>query len=155
MADPLQVEVVAADGMVWEGQAVMVIARTSEGELGILADHEALMAALVPCAVEITVPDGTDEIIAVSDGFISVFQNRVSLLSSYGELAREISVDMARSTIANLHDAVDDGKATHEEVRQYNHAVGQIRAAERFEQRRRGAEPSGETPQPAQLRPGN
>ncbi len=155
MADPLQVEVVAADGKVWEGQALNVIARTTEGDIGILPNHEALMAALVPCAVEVTTLDGTDEIIAVSDGFISVFRNRVSLLSSYGELAAEISVDRARSTIAHLHERVDSGDASHDEERQYNHAVGQLRAAEKYAAKSKGQESGGLTPQPARLRPGN
>ncbi|SER66172.1 F-type H+-transporting ATPase subunit epsilon [Propionibacterium cyclohexanicum] len=155
MADPLQVEVVAADGKVWEGQALSVIARTSEGDIGILANHEALMAALVPCAVEVTTLDGTDEIFAVSDGFISVFRNRVSLLSSFGERAAEISVDAARSTIAHLHERIDSGDATHEEERQYNHAVGQLRAAEKFAAKAKGDQASEFTPQPAHLRPGN
>ena len=45
MPNLLQVEVVAAEGKVWEGQAVSLIARTTEGDIGILADHEPFMAA--------------------------------------------------------------------------------------------------------------
>lgn len=131
MAPPLDVAVVAADGMVWEGQAVSVIARTTEGDIGILANHTPLMAALVPCAVQITRVDGVTEVVAVSDGFVSVFNNHVSLLSAFGEIASEISVDQARSTIAHLHEVVDAGEADHDQVRAYNHAIAQVRAASR------------------------
>jgi len=65
MPNLLQVEVVAAEGKVWEGQAVSLIARTTEGDIGILADHEPFMAALVQSAVQVTTPEGMDEIIAV------------------------------------------------------------------------------------------
>lgn len=129
MATPLEVTVVAAEGRVWEGQAISVIARTSEGDIGVLANHTPIMAALVPCAVRITRPDGVTEVVAVSDGFISVFNNHVSLLSAFGELSSEISVDQARSTIAHLHDIVDAGEADHSQVRAYNHAIAQVRAA--------------------------
>ena len=43
----LQVELVAADREVWSGEATMVIARTIEGEIGILADHEPVLSLLV------------------------------------------------------------------------------------------------------------
>ncbi|WP_316667652.1 F0F1 ATP synthase subunit epsilon [uncultured Propionibacterium sp.] len=131
MAAPLEVAVVAADGRVWEGQAVNVIARTTEGDIGILANHTPLMAALVPCAVQITRVDGVTEVIAVSDGFISVFNNHVSLLSAFGEISSEISVDQARSTIAHLHEVVDSGEADQSQAREYNHAIAQVRAASR------------------------
>lgn len=155
MPGPLQVEVMAADGKVWEGQAINVIARTTEGDIGILADHEPVMAALVPCAAEITTPDGTTQLIALSDGFISVFRNRVSLLSAFGELAEEIPADQARSIIANLHDRVDAGEASHQELRDYNHAVAQLRTAMKYEARSKGHEVNEITPQPAHISSGN
>ena len=124
MSTPLEVTVVAAEGRVWEGRAISVVARTTEGDIGILANHAPIMAALVPCAVKITRVDGVTEVVAVSDGFISVFSNHVSLLSAFGEISSEISVDQARSTIAHLHGVVDSGQ-----VREYNHAIAQVRAA--------------------------
>ena len=45
---PLRVEVVSAQGLIWEGDAVQVIARTTEGDIGILANHEPFMGILVP-----------------------------------------------------------------------------------------------------------
>ena len=68
MSTPLEVTVVAAEGRVWEGRAISVVARTTEGDIGILANHAPIMAALVPCAVKITRVDGVTEVVAVSDG---------------------------------------------------------------------------------------
>ena len=54
MADgPLQVELVAADRTVWSGQATMVIARTVEGDVGVLKDHAPLLSLLADAVVEI------------------------------------------------------------------------------------------------------
>ena len=48
MADLLQIELVAADRVVWSGQASRVIARTVEGDLGVLSGHAPLLSLLVP-----------------------------------------------------------------------------------------------------------
>ena len=42
----LNVSVVSADQEVWSGEASMVVARTVEGEIGILPGHEPLLAIL-------------------------------------------------------------------------------------------------------------
>ncbi len=48
----LQVELVAADRLVWEGPATMVRCRTVSGELGILPGHTPLLGLLVTGQVE-------------------------------------------------------------------------------------------------------
>jgi len=72
----LRVEVVAAEGIAWEGDALSVIARTTEGDIGVLPNHEPLLAALVPCAAEVLTTDGNREVVAIDGGFISVADNR-------------------------------------------------------------------------------
>ena len=54
----LQVELVAADRTVWTGEATMVIARTSDGEVGVLPHHAPLLGTLVDGAVLIRQPSG-------------------------------------------------------------------------------------------------
>ena len=44
MADALQVELVAADRTVWSGEATMVIARTVEGDIGVLRGHAPVLS---------------------------------------------------------------------------------------------------------------
>ena len=60
MAATFQLELVAADRVVWSGEATMVIARTLEGEVGILANHAPLLGVLAPGTVvrEISMPSG-------------------------------------------------------------------------------------------------
>ena len=66
MAEPMQVEVVSADRVVWSGRSSNIIAKTVEGEIGILPGHEPVLGVLVPSAVVIFCEDSpTREIIAV------------------------------------------------------------------------------------------
>ena len=83
MADSaFQVEVVAVDERLWSGQATFVIARTTEGELGVLADHEALFGQLIDSgAVAIDPVDGERLAAAIRGGFISVTGDKVTVLA--------------------------------------------------------------------------
>lgn len=78
MAD-LTVTVVSADEQVWSGQARMVVARTKEGELGILAGHQPLLGVLAAGEVRITAVDGGRITARAEDGFISVENDTVTI----------------------------------------------------------------------------
>ncbi|RYI98572.1 MAG: F0F1 ATP synthase subunit epsilon [Actinomycetales bacterium] len=106
MAGTLQVELVAADRVVWSGEAVRVLARTASGDLGVLANHAPLLSVLVPGVVEIEATGGERLRAAVGDGFLSVADNRVSILSEDTFLADEIVESDAR---AELEQAQADG----------------------------------------------
>jgi F0F1-type ATP synthase epsilon subunit len=54
----LTVTVVSATAEVWSGEASMVVARTTEGEIGILAGHEPTLGVLAAGEVRITTADG-------------------------------------------------------------------------------------------------
>ncbi|TRZ54487.1 MAG: F0F1 ATP synthase subunit epsilon [Streptomycetaceae bacterium] len=77
----LNVELVSPTERVWSGQASFVSARTVEGDLGILSDHAPLFGVLVDGAVSIKGVDGTTTSFTVSGGFLSVANNRVSILT--------------------------------------------------------------------------
>lgn len=132
MAGTLNVNVVANEGQVWQGEATSVLVRTTEGDIGLLHGHEPLMAILVPHAAEILTPEGKREVLAIDSGFVSMFNNHVSLISAFGELASEVSVEQARSKLAGLHDVVDSGEATEKQQREYNRYLAQVRAGEKF-----------------------
>ncbi|WP_106817097.1 F0F1 ATP synthase subunit epsilon [Janibacter massiliensis] len=76
----LQVEVVAADRQVWEGEATQVTARTVDGEIGILPGHTPLLAVLA--AGEVGIHTGSGRSTATVDGgFMSVDHDRVTIVS--------------------------------------------------------------------------
>ena len=77
----LNVELVSPTERVWSGKASFVSARTVEGDLGILSDHAPLFGVLVDGAVSIKGIDGGTTEFTVSGGFLSVSNNRVSILT--------------------------------------------------------------------------
>ena len=125
--DQLQVELVAADRSVWSGQATMVIARTAEGDVGIMRNHTPILSLLVNGVVEITAVDGEQHFAAVDGGFISVAHNRVSILSEHAALSHEIDLDTARAEVA----AAEAEPADQEAQARGRAAQARIRAFER------------------------
>jgi len=74
------VDVISPEGLVWSGGATMLIARTTEGEIGILAGHEPLIAELSTGAVVIS--QGSSSVsLAVSRGFLRVDESCVTVIS--------------------------------------------------------------------------
>ncbi|MFT4263019.1 MAG: F0F1 ATP synthase subunit epsilon [Nocardioides sp.] len=83
MAGTITVELVAADRVVWSGEASAVSARTVEGDLGILPGHAPLLSLLAPSAVEIKPASGAAVSAEVDGGFISVADDHVSILAEH------------------------------------------------------------------------
>ena len=77
----LHVALVSPTQQVWTGEATFVSARTTEGELGVLPVHTPLFGVLVDGAVSIKSSDGSVKEFNVSGGFLSVSNDRVSILT--------------------------------------------------------------------------
>lgn len=131
MPEPMQVEVVSADRVVWSGKSYNIIAKTTDGDIGILAGHSPVLAVLEPSAVVIFCEDGTREVVAVDGGFISVSQGRVSVLSEYARMASEVSVAQAEKELAEAQRVLDTGDGTDEDRQHFLRATAQLRAAEK------------------------
>ena len=83
---PLKVSVVAADHEVWSGEASMIVARTVEGEIGILPGHEPMLAILASGEVRVTLSSGEKIVAEAADGFLSVANDVVSIVARKAEL---------------------------------------------------------------------
>lgn len=103
MADEMQVELVAADRLVWSGQAKRVIARTTEGDVGVLPNHAPLLSTMVHGVVDVLTAEDETWIAAVDTGFISVANNRVSILSEHAEMSHDIDLEKARADLERCH----------------------------------------------------
>lgn len=77
----LTVDLVAADRTVWSGEASAVLARTLEGELGVLPGHAPLLGVLAPGEVRIKGVDGDSVAATVDGGFLSVENDRVLVVA--------------------------------------------------------------------------
>jgi len=107
---PLTVELVSAERKVWTGEAAFVVARTLDGELGILPGHVSLLGVLAEgFTVRVSGGEAGDGIeAAVHGGFLSVSDDYVAILAEVAELSNEIDVERARA-------ALDRANATNED----------------------------------------
>ena len=95
----LQVELVSPERILYSGDADMVVARTSEGDIAFLTGHAPFIGALGIGAVSIRATDGTEERAAVHGGFVEVSGDRVTILSDVAELASDIDAARARRAL--------------------------------------------------------
>jgi F-type H+-transporting ATPase subunit epsilon len=85
----LTVSVVSADSEIWSGKAKQLIARTTEGEIGILPGHEPILAILSTGEVRVTTVDGQLITASADDGFLSVEHNTVTVVARNAELVSQ------------------------------------------------------------------
>ena len=74
------VEVLTPEGEVFNGEVRQVSTRTAVGELGILANHTPLLAALQPTELRLHVSDSETKRYAQAHGWLQVFGNHAKLL---------------------------------------------------------------------------
>jgi F-type H+-transporting ATPase subunit epsilon len=87
-SSPLNVSVVSADHQIWAGEATMVVATTVEGEIGILAGHEPLLAILAAGEVRVNATSGERLVARADDGFLSVENDTVTIVARDAELIK-------------------------------------------------------------------
>jgi len=130
----LHVELLLPDRTLWSGEAGMVIAKTMDGDIGILSGHSPVFGILSPGSMvrirEIPGEDnpGHEVRAAVRDGFLSVTDNRVSILASTGQLAGEVDVATARTEL-DTATAEAGSAAAVEESAEVRYARARLRAA--------------------------
>jgi F-type H+-transporting ATPase subunit epsilon len=133
----LHVEVVVADRELWAGEANMVIAKTLEGDIGVLTGHPPVLGILAEGSiVRILDPEGSggadgaeagaggsgEVTAAVSGGFLSVSNDQISILAVDAQLGREVDTSAARS-------ALDEASPGDDESTEARYARAQLRAA--------------------------
>jgi F-type H+-transporting ATPase subunit epsilon len=100
------VALVAPDGEIWSGLARMVIAKTLDGDLGILTGHPPVVGILADASLvrildveDGAAGDGGEVRAAVSSGFLSVADDRVSILVRQAELGSQVELAAARARL--------------------------------------------------------
>lgn len=105
----LNVAVVSAERALWSGQARSLVARTPEGDIGILPGHEPVLALLVDSSpLRLEEPDGTKVVVAVHGGFVSVAGNEVNVITEVAELAEDIDLERAQAALSRAQAALED-----------------------------------------------
>ncbi|MGJ9414197.1 F0F1 ATP synthase subunit epsilon [Aeromicrobium sp. CF4.19] len=118
MADTtLRVELVAADRVVWSGEATQVEARTSEGDLGVLVGHAPVLSVLVPGVVQIAGTDGENVAAVVEEGFLSIADDRVSILSEDAFLVSELDRSQVEAELEQARQDEDEAAVRRAEAK--------------------------------------
>jgi F-type H+-transporting ATPase subunit epsilon len=99
----IDVEVLTPEGEVFDGEARQVSTRTEVGEIGILANHTPLLAALLPTELRLKVSDSEVKSYAQAHGWLQVFGNRARLLV-------EEAIDPADLDSGTLKDQLSDAE---------------------------------------------
>ena len=129
----LHVELLMPDRSLWSGEASMVIAKTIDGDIGVLSGRAPVFGILSPGSMVRIQPaegdeTGTEVRAAVRDGFLSVTDNRVSILASVGQLADDVEVSAARADL-DAASAEAGSTAAAEESVEVRYARARLRAA--------------------------
>lgn len=114
----MQVDLVAVERAVWSGRATMVVARTVDGDIGVMPGHAPLLAELKEgFAARIQQGDGTTLGVAVHGGFLSVTSEGVSILAEDAQLADEIDVERAQAAYERAKAAGTESAEAEAELR--------------------------------------
>jgi F-type H+-transporting ATPase subunit epsilon len=128
----LHVEVLMPDRSLWSGEAGLVITKTADGDIGLQTGHSPVFGILSPGSVvrirEVPGDDNPGDVvrIAVRDGFLSVTNDRVSILASVAQLSTEVDASGARS---DLDTAAAAAGSAAEESPDYRYARARLLAA--------------------------
>jgi F-type H+-transporting ATPase subunit epsilon len=107
MAEPMRVEVVSPERVLFSGEASEVITRTlGGGELAFLAGHAPFLGALDDSHTRIKLVTGEVVDVAVHGGFVQVAGNVVSILSDEAELGTDIDVGRAEAARERAEEAL-------------------------------------------------
>jgi F-type H+-transporting ATPase subunit epsilon len=128
----LHVELVAPEREIWSGEARILVAKTLEGDIGVLAGHAPVIGLLAPGSVVEIIGTGGDEgsedrvSAAVSGGFLSVADDRASVLAQQAQLGAEVDVPQVK---ADLDQELSGPEAGGEEPAAARYARALLRAA--------------------------
>ncbi|MFI7532938.1 F0F1 ATP synthase subunit epsilon [Streptosporangium sp. NPDC049376] len=127
----LRVGVVSPEREIWSGEADMVIAKTIDGEIGIMPKHAPVLGVLVEGGV-LTVKRGGGEpdlVAAVHGGFLSVADNEVSILAELAELGSEVDVAAAKDALQRAQASIDANQEDVDAAIEVKRARARLRAA--------------------------
>ena len=141
----LQVELVVPEGEIWSGPAELVIAKTLDGDIGVLTNHTPVLGILVEGSV-VTIrpeggeageqdrqdadrPGGRDIVAAVGGRFFAVADNRVSILAHEAQLGRQVDAAAARAALEKALQEAADSAGGDEEPADVRYFRALLRAA--------------------------
>jgi len=96
MADMMELHILAANRVFYDGPAASVTVPAEDGEMQILPHRSKLIAAIVAGELRYRLPDEPDNIVAVGNGIIKVTGSEVLVLVDSAEKPEEVSAVRAQ-----------------------------------------------------------
>lgn len=109
MGNKFKLEIVTPDKVFFSGETDMVIMRTTEGDIGILYDHEPLVAPLRIGSLRVKQEDGSFKWAAGSTGFLTVNEDQVTVVVDSAEWVEEIDIDRALEAKKRAETRITEG----------------------------------------------
>lgn len=147
----LQVTLAVPEGEIWSGPAGLVIAKTLDGDIGVLTGHAPVLGILADGSVVRILPrygsagpgqegDGADDhggpaaagevVAAVSGGFFSVADDRVSILARQARIGAEVDLTATQAALDDALQAAAAAEADDEESSDVRYLRALLRAAD-------------------------
>ena len=139
MADTIHVDIVSAEGELFSGEAVLVIAPGTLGELGIAPRHAPLLTTLKPGNVRVQVEGQDEQVFYVGGGALEVQPNRVTVLADTAARAKDLDeaeAEHAKQRAEELVRTRTDKREIAEAQGELLRAIAQLRAIERLRKKR-------------------
>ena len=121
-----RVALVVPDRELWSGEARTVVAKTTEGDIGVLSGHSPVFGVLAEGSMVEILTEETSVKAAVSGGFLSVADDQVSILAAQAQLGQDVD---AAETRQELESALSETGAGPEESAEAKYARALLRAA--------------------------
>jgi F-type H+-transporting ATPase subunit epsilon len=112
----VDVEVLTPEGEVWSGEARQVSTRTEVGEIGILANHAPVLAALRPTELRLHVSESETKRFAQAHGWLQVYGNRARLLLEEAIPPEDLDTGTLKEQLADAEQRLsesEEGSAQH------------------------------------------
>ena len=128
------VEVLTPEGEVFNGEVVQLSTRTMVGEVGILANHAPMLAALTPTELRLKISDSETRRFAQSHGMLQVFGNRAQVLVEQATAPEDLDAAVLESELADARqrfsEAPEDSAARRRAVKDRDRAETFLKIAQ-------------------------
>jgi F-type H+-transporting ATPase subunit epsilon len=135
----IHVDIVSAEGQIFSGEASMVFAPASQGELGIAPRHAPLLTLLKAGEVRVQTPDGQEQLFYVGGGALEVQPRKVTVLADTALRAKDIDEEAALAAKQRAEEALRD-RAGHitqaEALAELARVAAQLKVLRRLRERR-------------------
>lgn len=112
----VDVEVLTPEGEVWSGEARQISTRTEVGEVGILANHAPMLAALRPTELRLHLSESETKRYAQAHGWLQVYGNRARLLLEEAIPPENLDAGTLKEQLSDAEQRLsesEDGSAEH------------------------------------------